>query len=169
VESRGKTSSDGAKRLNAVEQQKLREKEGKALLKQQKADEEAKRHEEQEARKRAAKEERCGFALPLSAAVLHAHALLSLPLCMHDKAGVRGGQGFPGAAEGQCSAKRDSEANRHEEQGALKPAAKEEWCRHALDFLAVNVFEPFLWGKSNASWRVVRCFSGHCRLLGSTR
>lgn len=60
MESRGKTRGNGAKRLNAVEQQKEREKEGKALLKQQKADEVAKRHEELEARKRATKEERCG-------------------------------------------------------------------------------------------------------------
>jgi hypothetical protein len=65
VESRSKASSDGEKRLNAVEQQKVREKEGKAALKEQKADEVAKRHEELEARKRAAKEERCGSDVEL--------------------------------------------------------------------------------------------------------
>ena len=58
VQGRSKASGSKHKAQNAVEQQKARDKEVKAALKQQKADSVAKKHDEDEARKRTIKEER---------------------------------------------------------------------------------------------------------------
>lgn len=64
VQARSKGSAGKHKAPNAVEQQKARDKEIKAALKEQKASSAAKKHDEDEARKRTIKEERCARPAP---------------------------------------------------------------------------------------------------------
>ena len=61
-DARGKSASNKGKKPNAIEQHKQQEKDRQALIKQQQADLKARKHGEEEDRKKAIKTERCAHA-----------------------------------------------------------------------------------------------------------
>ena len=92
VESRGKDGAAKVKKVSAIEQKKAQDREIQAALKQQRAGEKIKKHEDEERKKKQVKEERCRLFASLcrkcavpQAALLH--ALVSLTWTAWDAAG----------------------------------------------------------------------------------